>query len=115
MPLLRLQTNLEPDQGKQSALTSALSKKMSEWLDKPEDYVQVILECGVSMRFAGTEDATVFAEVRSLGYYGLNQAEISHALCEFLSTECSVSQDRIFINFSDLPRENWGWNGKTFG
>ena len=115
MPFLRLQTNLELGQEKKSALTAMLSQKVSEWLDKPEDYVQVSLECSVSMRFAGTEDPTAFAEVRSLGFYGLNQNEITHALCECLQNECSIPQERVFINFVDMARENWGWNGKTFG
>lgn len=115
MPLLRLQTNLDLEREKKSALSAALSHKVSEWLDKPEDYVQVTLESSVTMRFAGTEDPTAFVEIRSLGFFGLNQAEISHALCAFLESECAISQDRVFVNFLDLARENWGWNGKTFG
>jgi phenylpyruvate tautomerase len=115
MPLLRLQTNLDLDPEHQSALSAALSQKASEWIDKPEDYVQVILETGVTMRFGGTEDPTAFVEIRSLGFYGLNQAEISHALCDVLDAECSISPNRVFINFFDLARENWGWDGKTFG
>ena len=115
MPLLRLQTNLELDQEKKTALSAALSRKVGEWLDKPEDYVQVTLESNVCMRFGGTEDPSAFVEIRSLGFYGFNQAEISHALCEYLQAECSISQERVFINFFDMERENWGWNGKTFG
>ncbi|MGA2180101.1 MAG: phenylpyruvate tautomerase MIF-related protein [Verrucomicrobiota bacterium] len=23
--------------------------------------------------------------------------------------------DRIYLNFTDVPAANWGWNGNTFG
>lgn len=114
MPLLRLQTNIELTREKEASLAAVLSQKTSEWTDKPEAYVQVVLQSGLSMRFAGQDEPTAFVEIRSLGFFGMNQAEISQALCLLLQTEWGISQDRVFIHFFDLPRENWGWNGKTF-
>jgi phenylpyruvate tautomerase PptA (4-oxalocrotonate tautomerase family) len=26
-----------------------------------------------------------------------------------------VPPDRIYLNFTDVPAGNWGWNGDTFG
>lgn len=114
MPLLKLQTNVKLDQDEESSLSAVLSQKVSEWTDKPEAYVQIVVECDVSMRFGGTVDATAFIELRSLGFYGHQPAEVSHELCAILERELSISKDRIFINFFDMARENWGWNGKTF-
>ena len=115
MPLIKIQTNTHLSQDQVNQILPTLSVKASEWLDKPEDYVQVILEPETIILFAGKTDPSAFIEVRSLGYYGHTIAEITQALCAFIHEQLDIPQDRIFINFFDIERSNWGWNSKTFG
>lgn len=115
MPLIKIQTNANLPKEKTDQLLPALSQKASEWLDKPEAYVQIILEPTNAMMFAGTTEPTAFIEVRSLGFYGHSIGEITQALCTFIQEQLAIPQDRIFINFFDIERKNWGWNSKTFG
>jgi len=114
MPLLKLQTNITIHAENKTALLQQLSQRASEWLDKPEAYVQIVLEDQVAMLFAGTTEPTAMIEIRSLGFYGHTPGEISKALCQFLEAGLDIPCDRIFINFFDLARKDWGWNGKTF-
>ena len=115
MPLIRIQINLDIEPIRVSQLASDLTRQASIWLGKPEDYVQIIIESSVHIFFAGTAEPSAFVEVSSLGFSAQTPDEISLALCTWLSTELSIPQDRVFIHFFDLPREHWGWNGKTFG
>ena len=115
MPFIRVQTNKNLSDDTIKKLLPSLSQKASEWLDKPEAYVQVVLEPDVPIMFAGTTEPSAMIEVRSLGFFGHTMGEISQALCSCIQEELSIPQDRIFINFFDLARENWGWDGKTFG
>jgi hypothetical protein len=40
--------------------------------------------------------------------------ELSRLLCEWVESELGVAQQRIYINFADVPASLWGWNGETF-
>ncbi len=115
MPLIKLQTNSKLSQDQMDEVLPALSQKASEWLDKPESYVQVIIETNLHMLFAGSTDPSAFIEVRSLGFYGHSIGEITQGLCQFIEEKLGIPQNRIFLNFFDIERTHWGWNGKTFG
>ncbi|MEE8343261.1 MAG: phenylpyruvate tautomerase MIF-related protein [Gammaproteobacteria bacterium] len=39
---------------------------------------------------------------------------MSQALCGLMQQELGVAQDRVYVEFSDVPRKMWGWNGGTF-
>ncbi|MBW2199587.1 MAG: hypothetical protein JRF71_01955 [Deltaproteobacteria bacterium] len=41
-------------------------------------------------------------------------AEFSEKICGFIDQELGVPKDRIFIDFKNLERNLFGWNGKTF-
>jgi phenylpyruvate tautomerase len=114
MPVIKIQTNkaLSKDQTKE--LLAATSRKASEWLNKPEAYVQCVLETSTAMMFAGSTDPSILIEVRSLGFSGHSMDEISRSLCILFHAHLKVPEDRIFINFFDIERGNWGWNGRTF-
>jgi len=115
VPLIRIQTNTSLLKDQINPLLISLSQKASEWLDKPEAYVQVILESDMAILFAGSTEPSALIEVRSLGFFGHSIGEITQALSTFIQENIGIPQDRIFINFFDMERKNWGWNGKTFG
>jgi phenylpyruvate tautomerase PptA (4-oxalocrotonate tautomerase family) len=114
MPIIKIQTNKVLSRDQANELLAVTSRKGSEWLNKPEAYVQVLLEAPTAMMFAGSIDPSILIEVRSLGFSGHSISEISRSLCILIHAQLNIPEDRIFINFFDIERSNWGWNGKTF-
>lgn len=80
----------------------------------------VYLDLGVSITdkadiiFAGTDDPTALGCLYSIGAIaqGSNGA-ITAAVTDLLS-EFGVAENRIYINFFDMPRANVGWSRRTF-
>jgi phenylpyruvate tautomerase PptA (4-oxalocrotonate tautomerase family) len=115
MPLLKLDTTVVLSDDKKKALLAALSKTVAETIDKPEQYIMVVIS-SAAMLMAGKPDAAAFVDLRSIG--GLNDAanqQLSQNICNLLSESLGVPRDRIYLNFTDVPASNWGWNGETFG
>jgi phenylpyruvate tautomerase PptA (4-oxalocrotonate tautomerase family) len=79
-----------------------------------EAFVMVTLQ-HAAMGMGGDGSPAVFAEVRSLGGLGPDvNAALSKALCDLFSGSLAVPPARVYINFADLQRSDWGWDGKTF-
>ena len=115
MPLIKLQTSAPLSDEKQKELLSAMSKMISENIGKPEQYVMTVIETGAIM-MSGKQDDAAFADIRSIG--GLNSKvnkRISGELCSLMDRLLGISPNRVYINFTDVSAENWGWNGNTFG
>jgi phenylpyruvate tautomerase len=115
MPLLRLETTVNVPADRKAALLGALSKAVAETVGKPERYVMVSVS-RAEMLMSGSAGDAVFGEVRSIG--GLNPTvnralseKVSRIVHEFLG----VKPDRVYLNFSDVKPDDWGWNGGTFG
>lgn len=115
MPFLRIQTNQTLETGQVEALLQEGTRVIVEGLNKPREYVQVLVEGGLSMTFAGDASPTAFVEVRSLGLPGDKVKPLCRALFQLLREQLGLSPERVFINLHDLPRNHWGWNGDTFG
>jgi phenylpyruvate tautomerase PptA (4-oxalocrotonate tautomerase family) len=115
MPLFKLQISASiTDEKKNQELLMALSRIASECIGKPEHYVMATVET-TSIIMSGTHADAAFAEVRSIG--GLNKSvnrQISQKLCALLQESFGITPDRVYINFTDVPAENWGWKNSTF-
>ena len=95
-------------------MQKALSSVVSDKLGKAEQYVMVGIE-SASLMMSGEEGPAAIVELRSIG--GLNpevNKALSSAICDTLHEQTGVPPERIFINFSQLERSDWGWNGTTF-
>ena len=114
MPLLKIQTNVAIDNQKSQPLLKNASQRIAKALNKPEQYMMVSLEADRPMMFAGTSEPTAFVELRAIGLPTGKTAELSRLLCEWVESELGVAQQRIYINFADVPASLWGWNGETF-
>jgi len=114
MPFVSVTTNQSLSQSDKAELLSEISFNCAEILGKSEDYVMVRLNLGESLFFAGTEEPAIFAELFSIGLSSMDAPTLSCALCKFLSERLGVVPKRIYLNFRDVPREMWGWNGSTF-
>ena len=114
MPYLRIQTNHLLDAEGRASLVAKASRTVAERLAKPEQYVMVALEDGTPMLFAGSDSPAAYLELKSIGLPESRTTELSRALCTLVQAEIGVSQDRVYIEFTDVPRSMWGWNGATF-
>jgi phenylpyruvate tautomerase len=114
MPLIKLQTNKEIDQSKEKEILASLSKLISNELSKPEQYVMAVLE-KASFIMSGASGDTAYVEVKSLGALSPDMNnQLSKKICTLLESSLDISPVRVYINFEDVERSNWGWNGKTF-
>jgi len=41
-------------------------------------------------------------------------SDFSRQTCDFLQRELKISPSRVYIEFVDLARDMFGWNGGTF-
>lgn len=116
MPLLKLQTSASLSEEKQRELLACASKAIAAIIGKPEQYVMVSLETQVPMLMAGKPGDAVFADVRSIGgLSGQVNKQISQQLAEVLQQTTGITADRMYVNFTSIAAENWGWKGGTFG
>ena len=114
MPLLKLQTNRRLEPERLQLLLTELTDEVAQLLGKPKQFVQIVAETGLPMMFAGTEEPTAFVELRTLGLAVDRIGPVTEALCRFFQEKVGVPADRVFVNFFDMPRTHWGWNGRTF-
>lgn len=115
MPLIRLQTSVEMEEKQRQALLADLSKLLSGALRKPEQYVMVSVE-PAAMLMSGQGGPGAFADVRSIGALssGVNK-QVTKGLCALLEKALGIPPDRVYVNFTDVPAGDWGWDNDTFG
>ena len=114
MPHLRIQTNVKLQADKRQQLLTAASSLAAKELSKPETYVMVSINDGADMQFGGSTEPLAYVHLESLGF-AKSPAEITPALTKLLQEQLQVDPSRMFIRFDDVNRENYAWNGKTFG
>lgn len=115
MPYLKLDTNLKLDAKTTQDLLGKCSSRISSVLGKSENYIMIHINSDQSMMFAGSPEPLAYLELKSIGLQ-YNQAQaLSALLCEFIAEELNIHANRIYIEFTDIPREMWGWDGRTFG
>jgi phenylpyruvate tautomerase PptA (4-oxalocrotonate tautomerase family) len=114
MPYLSVETSKTIDQVGEEAFTHKASAFIAELLGKPEGYVMVAIKHSTGMRFGGGLEPAAMVQLHSIGLPEERCAEWSAKICAFIEQELSVASDRIYIDFRDLKRSMFGWNGKTF-
>ena len=115
MPTIILNTSAQCSDNDKTEIAKALSDICVNVLSKPEDYVQSMVNDDSTILFGGSSAKAAFVEVRSIG--GINpenNAAISKAICDLLSDKLDIDPARVYINFFDMMKSDWGWNGATF-
>ncbi|KAK1317822.1 hypothetical protein QJS10_CPA05g02411 [Acorus calamus] len=115
MPTLNLFTNVPVDAVTASDILKDATKTLSKIIGKPESYVMVVVNGGVPIAFAGTEEPAAYAEIVLIG--GLGPAvngKLSSAIADILQTRIAVDGSRFYIKFYDVQRSFFGFNGSTF-
>lgn len=114
MPYFSIQTSKPMEVTAATDLTKKMSAFAAELLGKPEAYVMTALKPGTAMTFAGSHAPAAFIEVKSIGLPGAQCGAFADKISAFIHTELGIEPGRVFIDFTDLPRNRFAWNGKTF-
>jgi phenylpyruvate tautomerase len=80
MPLIKLQTPLQPEPAAVEELLKSLSAALAKQVGKPEAYVMTAFEGGIPMTFGGSADPCCYVEIKSVGQFS---AEQTRAMSEF--------------------------------
>ena len=115
MPLIDVTTNQQLEAEQRAFAVQRLSAITAEALGKSERYVMANLVVNPDMRFAGEATPTALVRLCSIGLPMNRTNELSATLCEAIQELLQVPKDRTYIEFNDVERPLWGWNGSTFG
>ena len=116
MPLIKMQTSVKCSDEQKREVAQTLSKICAGEIGKPETYVASLVEDDAVFSFGGEIKPAAFIEVKSIG--GLNGSvnnALSSAICGCLEDILGIPGNCVYINFTDVPASQWGWNGSTFG
>lgn len=114
MPLLRITTNITPDEDSRQAFCQTASQAVADMLGKPERYVMVAFDSSADMRFAASSEPCAYLELKSIGLPEDRTASFSETLCTLVTDRLGIPADRIYIEFANAGRSLWGWNSGTF-
>ncbi|MFS8808941.1 phenylpyruvate tautomerase MIF-related protein [Synechococcus sp. R65.1] len=116
MPLIKLQTPLQPEPAAVEELLKSLSAALAKQVSKPEAYVMTAFEGGIPMTFGGSADPCCYVEIKSVGQFSAEQTRaMSEFFCNAIEAALGIPKKRIFIEFTEAKGYLWGWNGTTFG
>lgn len=114
MPTLHIETNIELDAGQIEDLVAKATSLVAESLGKSERYVMVVVHQGALVVLDNDQSPAAYCSLGSIGLEESQCPALAESLCMFLETRAGIPQDRIYIEFKDLSRSMFGWNGKTF-
>ncbi|KAI3715278.1 hypothetical protein L6452_22253 [Arctium lappa] len=103
MPTLNLFTNIPVDAVIASDILKDAIKAGAKIIGKLEFYVMILVNGGVPIAFAGTEEPPAYGEVISIG--GLNptvNGKLSSTIAEILQTKLYIDSSRFYIKFYDV-------------
>lgn len=114
MPLLSLESNQELTERQTAALLKDASQQIAQQLGKPERYVMVRYQYNPTLLFAGDSRPLAYLQLKSIALPQDATASLSQHLCQLLERHAQIPADRVYIEFTDVQRALWGWNGGTF-
>ena len=92
-----------------AGFVKAASAAVAEALSKPESYVAIVVtDDHDGMSFGGTTDPCAVGCVYSIGAINQdNNGALTAKISALLEEHGGVPNNRIYINFFDVPRANW--------
>ena len=115
MPLMKVMVSVEVPEKRKMELLLKCSRLLAEATGKPEAYVMAILEKG-DFLMAGKARPAAFVDIRGIG--GLTKAvngKLSEQICGLLEKELGIAPEGVYLTFTEVAAQNWGWKGTTFG
>jgi len=114
MPYLKVQTNKNFSSRKQQDFLKECSTLISFELGKPEKYVMTAFEPKVEMTLGGMNDPSIFLQLKSIGLPDTKTKDLSNKFACLAEEKLKIPKDRVYVEFMDVPRGFWGWNGILF-
>ncbi len=114
MPYFSIQTNQTVDQPTQQELLKKSTGFVADLLGKPEQYVMISMQTSAPLMFGDSDDPTALVELKSIGLPRDRCGEFAEKISGFVQAELGAPPDRVFIDFKELERDLFAWNGKTF-
>ncbi|MFO7789672.1 MAG: phenylpyruvate tautomerase MIF-related protein [Bacteroidales bacterium] len=111
MPYFSIETNQRINDGK--AFTDSATSFIAGLLNKPEKFIMVSLKGKNEMRFAGTTDLTAFIQLKSIGLPD-DKDGLIESVFEFAEKALNTPKNRIYLELTDIKRELFAYNGKSF-
>eukprot|EP00537_Pseudo-nitzschia_pungens_P009679 CAMPEP_0172381396 /NCGR_PEP_ID=MMETSP1060-20121228/70926_1 /TAXON_ID=37318 /ORGANISM="Pseudo-nitzschia pungens, Strain cf. cingulata" /LENGTH=144 /DNA_ID=CAMNT_0013109169 /DNA_START=117 /DNA_END=551 /DNA_ORIENTATION=+ len=112
-PSLVLVTNLDLGDKKLEVMKEA-SKAIAEVTGKPEAYIGVSITDNASVIFGGSDEPCALGNLYSIGAISMeNNGAMQSKITDILS-DFGLAENRMYINFWDMPRANVGWSRRTF-
>jgi phenylpyruvate tautomerase len=115
MPLIQISTAVQLDQAAVNALEVDLCKAVGEVLEKPKDYIMVVINKAF-VEFGNADDPAAFVDVRSIGGLSTSTcAPLTQRIGALLEKHLGIPPCRTYVIFTNVPATHWGWNGAMFG
>lgn len=114
MPFLRIETNVPLTAERAEPLLAAATNAVSTGLGKPERYVMIALEQNARLMFAGSTEPAAMLELSGIDLQAEQAPPLAASLCSLMHAQAQVAEDRVFIIFTSVERQMWGWNAGTF-
>ena len=114
MPYLKVQSNKAFSKEEQHRFLQKSSELISFELGKPEKYVMCSFDVQQEMCMGGTFEHCVFFQLKSIGLPDTKTKDLSNKFASIAEEELSIPKDRVYIEFVDLQRGYFGWNGILF-
>lgn len=114
MPYLKVQTNKSFSSKKQQNFLKECSALISFELEKPEKYVMTVFEPKIEMTLGGNNDSAIFLQLKSIGLPDTKTKDLSRKFANLVEEKLKIPKDRVQVEFMDVPRGFWGWNGILF-
>eukprot|EP00164_Ancoracysta_twista_P007061 GFYU01009950.1.p1 GENE.GFYU01009950.1~~GFYU01009950.1.p1 ORF type:complete len:144 (-),score=48.33 GFYU01009950.1:35-466(-) len=91
-----------------------LSGMAADATGKAEAFVQIGINTAHMSMSGISAGMTAMCDFRHPGGFR-NKKETCEKMCQILKQHLNIPQERIYINFFDVPACDWGWNGNLMG
>ena len=110
MPSIKLETSAVLSEAQEQAAALEISKLAAELLNKPLEVIQVRIESGVTIAFAGniTQDSA-FLHIALIGAIAPEVKAVLPEKFAALLGKYDIDPKRLFLNYLETARESWGW------
>ncbi len=114
MPFLLIKTNIALDKTMRETVLNQASTVIARTTGKPEKFIMVNVCGGEDLLFGAKSAPAVYMEMKSVGLSQGQVPVLSKALTEMIESRLQVPGNRVYIEFSSVPGNMWGYNGETF-
>ena len=113
MPIAIIQLGTKVSDEIKGEIAKEAMKILSEVIGKPIIYCssQVFESIG---GFGGNVGPSCFIDIKSIGGLKGKQKDLSDKFCTMIENKTEIKGDKIYLNFTELIGENWGFNHKSF-